>query len=47
MNGNNYRQYILDAKKDENGEVREESLPFSLRNLMSSCADFKNEKSVM
>ena len=47
MNGNNYRKYILEAKKDENGEVREESLPFSLRNLMSSCADLKNEKSVM
>ena len=46
----NWRKYTLsgrESEKDENGKVKEEFLPYVLRDLMANCADFKEEKSAM
>ena len=43
-------EYTMNGKKnqkDEEGKTREEYKKYSLRTLMASCTDFKDEKSAM
>ena len=42
-----YRLEAQDIHKDEFGTIKQEYLPYLLRELMANCSDFKNEKSAM
>ena len=42
-----YRLAVQDKHKNEDGSVREEYLPYLLRELVAICSNFKNEKLAM
>ena len=47
---NRWREYSQEGKKrwrDEDGKIKEQFKPYLLREIMSNCGDFKNEKSAM
>ena len=38
---------LKDYQKDEDGNVKDDFKPYLLQNLMSECADFKEEKTAL